>query len=81
MDLNNKINYSETIEEWIDVYKTLTFWELELCEIGEQDIYEILLSQKKQANKLYSNFIEKNYKDLIHTSNYLSSINLFKKKK
>ena len=80
LDLNNKINYSETIEEWIDVYKTLTFWELELCEIGEQDIYEILLSQKKQANKLYSNFIEKNYKDLIHNSNYLSSINLFEKK-
>lgn len=79
-EINDKINFSKTVEDWIEVHKTLSHWELEISEIEETDVYEILFSQKKQANKLFAEFIEKNYEKLISGNNFLSSINLFKDK-
>jgi len=79
-EINDKINFSITIEDWIDVYKSLIYWELEICEIEEKEVYEILFSQKKQANLLFAAFIEKNYEELLLDTKFLSSINLFKDK-
>jgi len=79
-EINDKINFSDTIEEWIDVYKVLSYWELEISEIDEKEVLEILFSQKKQANKLYAEYINKNYERLLSDDDFLSSINLFKKK-
>ena len=77
-DINDKINFCDTIEEWMEVYKVLSYWELELSEVDEKEVYEILFSQKKQANKLYADFIEKNYEKLLSNKEFTSSINLFK---
>ena len=60
--------------------KSLIFWELEISEIEEKEVYEILFSQKKQANILFADFIEKNYEELLLDNEFLSSINLFKNK-
>ena len=76
--INTKINFSNSIEEWIEIYKTLCNWELKLSDIDELEVSEILMSQKKQANKLFSDFIENNYEYLINNNDFLSSINLFK---
>ena len=80
IEINDKINFSKTIEDWIEVYKSLIFWELEISEIEEKEVYEILYSQKKQANILFADFIEKNYEELLLDNEFLSSINLFKNK-
>ena len=79
-DINEKINFSDTIEEWIEIYKILSYWELEISEIEEKEVYDILLSQKKQANKLFAEFINKNYEELLLDNDFLCSINLFKNK-
>jgi len=50
-------------EEWIDMYKRLIFWELELENIEDQSMVEILESQKVEANSQFGKFIEKNYED------------------
>jgi len=52
-----------SFEEWVDVYKKLIFWELELEDIMDQSMVEILESQKVEANSQFGKFIERNYED------------------
>ena len=50
-------------EEWVECYKKLIFWELELENIEDQSMIEILESQKVEANAQFGKFIERNYED------------------
>lgn len=52
-------------EDWVELYKKLVFWELELENIEDQSMVEILESQKTEANVQFGKFIEKNYEDWI----------------
>ncbi|WP_372745350.1 PglZ domain-containing protein [Lutibacter sp.] len=67
-------------EEWVDIYKNLVYWELELENISDLGMVEILESQKKEANSLFFKFIKKNYKDWIEDDDApILSNTLFKK--
>lgn len=48
-------------EEWAQLYKKLTYWELELENIEDTGMMEILESQKTEANHEFGKFIEKSY--------------------
>ena len=61
MQLSDRLNYSE----WIEIYKKLVFWELELEKSRDQGMKEVLIMQKKEANMLFSRFVENNYIDWI----------------
>ncbi len=50
-------------DEWVDLYKKLVHWELELEDINDSGMLEILESQKSEANSLFFKFIKKNYED------------------
>lgn len=50
-------------EDWVELYKKLIFWELELENINDQSMIEILESQKLEANVQFGKFIERNYED------------------
>ena len=50
-------------EDWVELYKKLIFWELELENINDQSMIEILESQKAEANSQFGKFIERNYED------------------
>jgi len=52
-----------SIEEWIELYKKLIHWELRLEDIEDRSMFEILESQKNEANNQFGKFIEKNYTD------------------
>ena len=52
-----------TYEDWVELYKKLLFWELELENIEDQSMVEILESQKIEANVQFGKFIERNYED------------------
>ena len=52
-----------TYEDWVELYKKLLFWELELENIEDQSMVEILESQKTEANVQFGKFIERNYED------------------
>lgn len=54
------------IQEWMELYRKLVYWELELDQIEDQGMKEILLMQKKEANALFSKFIERNYLDWVN---------------
>ena len=53
-------------EEWVDVYKKLIYWELELENISDTGMVEILESQKQEANSLFFKFVKKNYVDWVN---------------
>ncbi|TBX70347.1 PglZ domain-containing protein [Flavobacterium silvisoli] len=53
----------KSYEDWVELYKKLLFWELELENINDQSMTEILESQKVEANVQFGKFIERNYED------------------
>ena len=57
MTLNDKL----TFEQWVEVYKKLIYWELELDKSSDTGMYDILTMQKDEANLQFSRFIENNY--------------------
>lgn len=54
------INDASNIEEWKEVYKRLTNWELQLSET-ENGMQEMLAMQRREANAEFAKFIRKNY--------------------
>ena len=70
-----------SFEEWAELYKKLIYWELQLEEIEDSGMFEILESQKVEANNQFSKFIDKNYPDWFssHDAPVLSHT-LFKQK-
>ncbi len=52
-----------SFEDWIEVYKKLIHWEIELENIDDQAMISILESQKVEANSLFGKFIERNYEN------------------
>ncbi|QIE58346.1 bifunctional response regulator/alkaline phosphatase family protein [Rasiella rasia] len=57
MDLSMINSY----EGWAELYQKLVYWELELEDIEDTGMFEILESQKTEANTQFCKFIDKNY--------------------
>lgn len=55
-----QINDSLTYEDWVEVYKKLVYWELELAETNN-GMDEMLKMQKTEANSTFTKFVRKNY--------------------
>lgn len=62
MRLNDNLDW----QEWIDLYKQIIFWDLELQKGGDPSMQEILSMQKDEANAQFARFVEENYLDWIH---------------
>ncbi|MBT3741100.1 MAG: bifunctional response regulator/alkaline phosphatase family protein, partial [Polaribacter sp.] len=52
-------------EDWIELYKKLVHWELELENISDSGMLGILESQKQEANNQFFKFIKRNYEDFL----------------
>lgn len=61
-NIGMQISDSMTWNEWVEVYKKLVFWELELAET-DNNMDEMLRMQKDEANTAFNKFIKKNYMD------------------
>ncbi len=57
-----QINDTLTYEDWVEVYKKLVYWELELAET-DSGMDEMLKMQKTDANNTFSKFIKNNYQE------------------
>jgi CheY-like chemotaxis protein len=68
-------------QEWYDIFKKITYWELELDKAGDESIEQVLSLQKSEANTQFFRFIKANYYDWIKGRNApLMSHNLIRKK-
>ena len=74
--ISQDLNLVKDLNGWIDIFKQLTFWELQL-ETSDQNMVEVFNMQKEEANQLFTRFIDKNYQDII-SSNEILSHNLLK---
>jgi len=76
-----QINDSLTYNDWVEVYKKLVYWELELAET-ESGMDEMLRMQKTEANHTFTKFIKRNYEDWFRNPEKrpLMSPDLFKTK-
>jgi CheY-like chemotaxis protein len=57
MALNSAPNH----KEWMDIYKKLIYWELEMAKSDSPEMQEVLQSQKQEANTEFFKFVSKNY--------------------
>lgn len=78
MILNDNLNFNE----WVDAYKKLIYWELELEKLEDAGMHEILTLQKAEANMQFCKFVEKNYLNWAKNpeAGPITSPQLFKKK-
>lgn len=76
-----QINDSLTTDEWMELYKKLVYWELEL-ESSQASMSDMLQMQKEEANNAFGKFVKKNYVNWIQNpaERPLMSPDLFKKK-
>ena len=78
MNMNDKLSFNE----WVEIYKQLVFWEIELENSGDESMYNILTHQKNEANQLFCRFVENNYSSWLKNPDTapLLSHNLLKRK-
>lgn len=57
-----QINDAASYRDWIEVYKNLVYWELEL-EHADNNMSEMLRMQKEEANSLFARFVRRNYEE------------------
>lgn len=62
MALNSNSDYNE----WMDIYKKLVYWELEMQKSDSPEMQEVFQSQKAEANTEFCKFISKNYASWVH---------------
>jgi CheY-like chemotaxis protein len=77
MQINDSMNY----QDWIDIYKKLVYWEVELSET-DSGMNELLQMQKNEANSAFTKFIKRNYEDWMQNPDQrpIMSPDIFKKK-
>ncbi len=65
MAYNDEMNH----EEWVEVYKKLIFWELEIDNTEEKSMSEVLDMQKEEANNNFTRFITDHYESWLNDVN------------
>ena len=65
MELNSSPDYNQ----WMEIYKKLIYWELEMEKSDSPEMQEILHSQKQEANREFFKFISRNYTSWIDPKN------------
>lgn len=61
MQIGTLINSANRFNDWVDIYKKLTHWQLELGIGNDPGMNEILKMQKSEANQGFSRYIRTNY--------------------
>lgn len=56
-----EINSARDYQDWVNIYKKIVFWELELQNSGQSAMDEVLAHQKSEANREFSRYIQRNY--------------------
>jgi CheY-like chemotaxis protein len=65
--ISNRIRDNTSWDEWIQIYKQLTRWDIDL-ESGEESLRQVLTDQYREANKMFGRFVTDNYKSWLTSS-------------
>ena len=61
--ISQSISSAKKYEDWVNLYKEIINWELDLDNLEDNSIQEVLLMQKKEANSSFFKFIKKSYRE------------------
>lgn len=59
------LNSNPDENEWMDIYKKLVYWELEMEKSDSPEMQEVLQTQKHEANTEFYKYISKNYQSWV----------------
>lgn len=59
--LSMAIDGAQSFSDWVDVYKRIVYWELELSNSEDAGPSQMLLMQKQEANNAFAKFVKKHY--------------------
>lgn len=79
MQISDRLSF----DEWVDVYRKLVFWELELSSSQDSAMDEVLKMQKSEANNSFAKYIRNNYQNWFSgksSDRPLLSVDVFKNK-
>src|ERR1700681_4169468 len=65
-DLFTALNNNPDHNEWMDIYKKLVYWELEMTKSDSPEMQEVLQSQKSEANTEFFKFVSRHYASWIN---------------
>jgi DNA-binding NtrC family response regulator len=54
--ISNSLLELSSVDDWVSLYKKMTYWELELQELDDPIMFDIFKNQMKEANFHFSNF-------------------------
>ncbi|MFP4447288.1 MAG: PglZ domain-containing protein [Bacteroidales bacterium] len=60
-ELSTLINQSVSWDDWVEIYRRIVYWELELADNEDSGMHEVLKMQKNEANNQFTKYITKNY--------------------
>lgn len=60
------LNSNPDHNEWMDIYRKLVYWELEMGKSDSPEMREVLQTQKNEANTEFFKFISRNYASWIN---------------
>lgn len=63
--LFSALNSNPDYNEWMEIYKKLVFWELEMKKSDSPEMLEVLETQKQEANTEFFKFISRNYAEWV----------------
>lgn len=81
MRMANRINDCRSWEDWMEVYRRLVYWELELSN-AQSPMADLLAMQKEEANNGFAKYVAKHYMDWVNgqsgEARPLMSVDIFK---
>ncbi|MBR1850740.1 MAG: PglZ domain-containing protein [Bacteroidales bacterium] len=60
-EIGFELGADHSAEEWVELYRKLVYWELELSSTDDANIHDIFISQKAEANRQFCRFYENHY--------------------
>ena len=62
-NLTMAINTAVSFDDWVDVYRRIVYWDMELENSTDTGMNEVIAQQKHEANNEFAKFIKSNYSD------------------
>lgn len=67
--ISNMISSASSCSDWIELYRKLVRWELELERSSDEGMVEILRTQEHEANISFAKFVSRNYLSWLNQGN------------
>lgn len=78
--ISSLINMADSIENWMEVYRQLVYWELKLADT-DTALAQLLLMQKRDANSNFCKFVKREYQGWLQSDDHpMMSHEIFKRK-